>query len=237
MASESKTTMETRIDSFISEHSLGESIKDELCALISGCFDDMFKHLMNVPVPETTAVKKSKPVAKVVIEDVSSVESMDQLSNCTTASLSQYCKDNELKVGGNKREVAERIWRHLQGNGSDEDKGRTAKPKKAKLPVEKHECCGRNAAGAPCAIGGQEQYEEHWFCWRHINHAAEIVEKITPVPVVQKEVIKKTKKKVLEPEPILEPEPVSEPEPILEPEVKKVVVKKKIVKKSELVSE
>ena len=231
--------MENRIDNFLTEHDIDVSVKDELCALVSGCFDDLFKHLMSTPIPETPvvavkAVKPAKAPKAEKIEDVSSVETQDQLHNCTSASLNQYCKENELKVGGNKKEVMDRIWRHLQGTCSDDDIGRSAKPKKVKVKevVEKHECCGCNTAGAPCAIGGQEKFDDHWFCWRHIIHAKEILEKKNPPPPepVKEKV---TKKKISTP-------PSSDNE-IAEPvsEVpKKIMVKKKVVKPTtELVSE
>jgi len=174
-------TLEMCIDSFISNHGLEESIKDNLCELVSECFGLMFKHLLDVPVP--VAAEPVKPVSKKStvkvekIEDISSVETQDQLRNCTSACLNEYCKENNLKVGGNKVAVMERVWKFLQGTCSDEDKSRVAKPKKVKEPIVHHMCEGTNSKGLPCATGANESCDGYWFCWRCISHSKEIIEK------------------------------------------------------------
>jgi hypothetical protein len=224
------STMEERIDAFLSAHNLGDSVKDELCNLVSGCFEDMFKHLMSAPVPESS--KKISKTEK--IEDVSSVESEEQLKLCTTTALSQYCKNNKLRAGGTKKDIIERVWRHIQGSSSEDDNGRSAKTVKAKAVIEKHECFGCNSKGAPCATGANEQFGGQWFCWRHITDANDIIKKKMPESEASSStaepepVVKKMVKKVVK----VATESESEPEPVVKKMVKKV---KKVV--TELTSE
>ena len=164
-------TMEEIIDNFITENNLDTVLKESLCDCFSNCMGALAKHIMDKPIPDTETSKtvKSQKVLKAdKIDDPSSVQSYDELRNCTTGTLNEFCRKVELKVGGNKKEIMDRVWRFLQGTGSDEDKSSRSKPKKEKKILEKHECSGCNAKGAPCSVGGSEEYKGHWFCWRHI---------------------------------------------------------------------
>ena len=225
-------TLEMRIDSFISEHGLEKTIKDDLCCLITGCFEDMFKHLLGSPVPPDVKVQKILKNEKK--EDIASMESKEQLGKCTSASMNQYCKDHNLRVGGTKKEIVDRIWRFHSGESSDEDTGRVIKVKKPKEPSEHHTCCGKKTNGDPCSTGANENLNGQWFCWRHIEDAKinAQLEDNTPEPeqepVKEKKIISKKK-----PVSDSEQEPEQEQEPV---KIKKISKKKKLPE-NELVSE
>ena len=42
-------SIESRIDTFIAEHEIDPLMKDDICALVTGCMEDLFKHLFNQP--------------------------------------------------------------------------------------------------------------------------------------------------------------------------------------------
>jgi hypothetical protein len=171
-------SIESRIDNFIAEHGLTEDIKDEISVLVLGCMEDLYRQVFTAPVPETDSKKAKKVLKADKIEDPSTVENRDDLHNCTTGVLNQFCKDNNLKVGGgNKKDLIDRVWRFLQGETSDEDKSSRSKPKANKKTAEKHECSGCNAKGQPCGVAGTEERNNMWFCWRHITDADEIIAK------------------------------------------------------------
>ena len=142
------STMEEIIDAFITDYELDQDLKDPLCHCFSSCMAALAKHIMDKPIPtepETKTASKSQKVLKAdKIEDPSSVQDIEELRNCTTATLNDACRKNNLKVGGNKKEIMDRYWRFLQGTGSDEDQSSRNKPKKEKKLVEKHECSGCN---------------------------------------------------------------------------------------------
>ena len=191
-------SIESRIDAFIEENQLDESIKESICSLVSSCFEATFRHLMSEPVPEIEKVKKETKVAKVEkIENPGDVSTRDELRKCTSVAMNQYCKENSLRVGGNKQEIMDRVWRHIQGEASDDDVGRSAKPKKEKKPVEKHVCFACNSKGAPCSIAATVEVDGEWFCFRHEEDSAQILAAKKPV-VSEPEVLKKTKKKVVQ---------------------------------------
>lgn len=170
-------SIESRIDSFISEHEIDPDMKDDICTLVTGCMEDLFKHVFTQPVPETENKKAKKVLKADKIEDPSSCESYEDLRNCTTGVLNQFCKDNSLKVGGNKKEIIERVWRHMQGESSDDDKSSRGKAKVAAKKVpEKHVCSGNNIAGVPCGSSGTEEFEGCHFCWRHISDAQKFID-------------------------------------------------------------
>jgi hypothetical protein len=165
------SSIETRIETFLTEHELDTDLKEEVQELIIGCIETMFKHLYSIPLvaEETTKAKKVLKADKV--EDPSSVENAEELRNCTTGILNQYCRDHKLKIGGTKKEIMDRVWRHIQGEGSDEDKGRGGKVKKEKKVAEKHVCSGFKTDGSPCQLSGTEDKGECWFCYKHITDA------------------------------------------------------------------
>jgi hypothetical protein len=162
--------MEEIIDQFLVDMELNVALKEPLCDCFSACMGALAKHILDKPIPaDATPSSKSQKVLKAdKIEDPSTVQNIEELRNCTTGTLNEFCRKVGLKVGGNKAQIMDRVWRHLQGTGSDEDMSSRTKPKKEKKVVEKHECSGCNSKGAPCAVGGTEQYKGHWFCWRHI---------------------------------------------------------------------
>jgi len=214
------TSIETIIDSFIAEHELVDEIKEPIIDLINQCMNGICRQLLSEKIPEATGAvvtkSKSQKVLKAdKIEDPSTVESREELHNCTTGILNQFCKDSGLKVGGNKAVIMDRVWRHLQGTSSDEDKSSRSKTKVSKKVTEKHACCGFNSKGAPCGLAANEQSGEKWFCFRHIVDVSETLKskaeskvepkvesededepEITPVKVVKTKTVAKTTKKV-----------------------------------------
>ena len=197
-------SIETYIEEFIAEHELdSDDIKEPITDLINKCLGALFKHLYAEQIPENAPVKKTVAASNKAkkdekIEDPTQCEKLEDLRNCTTGILNQFSKDNGLKVGGNKKELMDRVWRFLQGTGSDDDQSPRSKPKKVKAAPEKHLCFGCNAKGAPCAMVATEEHGDHWFCWRHIASAAEIIEKKSDneasEPETEPEKPKKTKK-------------------------------------------
>jgi hypothetical protein len=169
-------SIESRIDTFIAENGIDAKIKDELCVLVTGCMEDLFKHVFNQPVPESENKKAKKVLKAEKVEDPTTCENYEDLRNCTTGVLNQFCKDHGLKVGGNKKEIMDRVWRHIQGESSDEDKSSRGKPKKEKKVPEKHTCAGTNVAGVPCGSSGTEEFGGCHFCWRHITDAQKFID-------------------------------------------------------------
>jgi hypothetical protein len=180
------SSLEAIVDDFITEHELDSDMKDPLCNLINKSMEGLFKHLYSEQFPEAEAKKEKKTSQKVLkadkLEDPSTAESEEQLKNCTTGVLNQFCRDNSLKVGGNKAEIVVRVWRFLQGTSSDEDLSNRNKPKKEKKGAEKHVCSGLSAKGAPCSVGAgaDGEYKGYWFCWHHIKDADEFLKKLKP---------------------------------------------------------
>jgi hypothetical protein len=172
-------SIENIIDTFIEEHALDtDEMKEPIIDLVNKCIEGIFKHIFSEKIPEQSAPAKTK-TQKVLkadkIEDPTTVESKDELNNCTTGVLNQFCKDNEIKVGGNKAVLVDRVWRFLQGELSDDDKSSRTKPKTSKKGAEQHQCCGENAKGLPCGVAASKEHNEMWFCWRHITEADEII--------------------------------------------------------------
>ena len=176
-------TTVNRVDAFITENGLDENIKDALIELVNGCFSDYVGHMSKEWIAaavsnKSTSVSKTK---KDKLEDPTAAETIEDLRNCTTIVLNEYCKNNGLKVGGNKKEIMNRVWRHLQGDSSDEDISSRSKPKAPKTPKEKHSCFACNAKGKPCGISATEEYNGVWFCFNHIDNAEELVAAKKPV--------------------------------------------------------
>ena len=199
-------SIETRIDDFLETNDLGIDLKDDIQQLVVGCIEDMFKHLFNTPLPAAAAAKTSKVLKADKLEDPATAEKLDDLRNCTTGILNQYCKDHNLKVGGNKKELMDRVWRHIQGETSDDDKSSRNKPKKEKVVPVKHVCSGFNNKGDVCGTSGTEEHSGHWFCFRHIIHADKFIAKMTeaaPEPATEAPAKKRRAPKKKEPEPEL----------------------------------
>ena len=169
-------SIESRINQFIEHHELDPLIKDGLCVLVTGCMEDLFKHVFTQPVPETGDKTKAKKVLKSdKVEDPTTCQSREELRNCTTGTLNEYCKTHSIKSGGNKSELMDRVWRHLQGQTSDDDK-KTKAVKAVKKVPEKHVCFGTTASGADCAISGTELFCGQYFCHRHFSDAQKFID-------------------------------------------------------------
>lgn len=174
------SSIENIIDTFIEQHGLDtDEIKEPIIDLVNKCIEGIFKHIFSDKIPEAAApapkAKSQKVLKADKIEDPSTVETQDQLNNCTTGVLNQFCKENNIKVGGNKSVLIERVWRFLQGETSEDDKSSRTKPKTTKKGAEQHQCCGSNAKGLPCGVGASKEHNDMWFCWRHITEADEII--------------------------------------------------------------
>ena len=180
-------TMDTRVDAFIADNKLSQTIKESVYELINGCIADLVQHIKHEPVPETQVVQKPKSEKKTKenkVEDVSLVKDLDELRSFTTQELNQFCKDNNLKIGGNKKEIMERVLRFNLGNTSDDDLSSRSKPKKEKKDSEKFVCAAKNAKGEPCSTAATDPHGGLHFCWRHIKEADKWcvqVEEIEPV--------------------------------------------------------
>jgi hypothetical protein len=231
------STILDRTNAFIEKFELPDTpeFRESLGDYVTGCWGDHFKIVQSDQVPDD---KKSAKVTKAEkIEDPSECKERDDLRNCTSATLNEYCKKHGLRVGGNKKEVTDRVWRFLQGNNSEDDISPRTKPKKEKKINEKHDCCGCTSKGTPCAVAATVEVDGHWFCWRHEETCQEIISNLSKKgePAKKGESSKKVKesepevkkgKKVKEPEPVKkgksdkndkkskvpEPEPVSESE-------------------------
>ena len=186
--------METRIDQFIAEKGIDEEIKDSLIELVNGCFADYVSHMskewLSNPIKTVQTKEKTEK-----LKDPTEAEAIEDLRKCTSVILNEYCKTHELKIGGTKKDVMNRVWRHLQGETSDDDAGRKVKAKKVPTTKEQHSCFACNVKGAPCGSAATEQHAGEWFCYRHIDDAEDILSKN-----VSKEKIESTKNiKVVKP--------------------------------------
>ena len=184
--------MQIDIDQFIAAHELDASAKEELIDLVNKCFTKYVTHMSSdwlqaeVPIlaKKGTAKKGTSKAEK--LESVDDAESLEQLIStaCTTALLSEYCRENGLRIGGNKKDAAGRVWRHKTGETTDDDISPRSKPKKVVAKKEVHQCFACNAKGQPCGLAADNLHESEWFCFRHIDTADEIIEaKNTPPPV------------------------------------------------------
>jgi len=161
----------TRIEKFISDHELDSEISADLEKLVKRCISDLYEHVKDVPV-QTTVVKEKS--AK--LENPGDAQDRDDLRNCTKEVLNAFCKENGLRVGGTKKEVMDRVWRHISEESTDEDiSPRSDKKKKEKIEkkvAEKIECAGKTAKGTPCNTPAEnEKIGGKCYCWRHAKAA------------------------------------------------------------------
>jgi len=170
-------SVNTRIAKFIADNNLDESIADNLTELVHNCFGDLAVLVAKQVKSTTTAPETTKtkvPKADKMDNPINAVK-QDDLNRCTSQTLNEFCKNNGLKVGGNKKDIIDRVWRLLQGEELPEDKSPRSKPKKLVAKSEKHQCCGSNSKGVACGTSATEQCDGKWFCWRHITDANEII--------------------------------------------------------------
>ena len=211
------SSIKSRIDSFINDNELPDDndFRTKLADFVSGCWSDHFKIVMKDQIPE----EKTKKVTKAEkIENPTECQNVEDLRNCTAAVLNSYCKEHGLRIGGNKKEIMDRVWRHIQGENSEDDiSPRNKKVTKAgKKNIEKHECYGCTGKGTPCAASATVEFNGQWFCWRHEENAADIIaaksksKKELEPKVTSEPKVKSKSKKIPEPEP--EPESGSESE-------------------------
>ena len=208
------STVNDRIVEFIATHGLTDSdeLRNNISDFVTGCWGDHFKIVLGETVPDDK-VKSSKVSKENKIENPSDCKSREELRNCTSSTLNDFCKKQGLRVGGNKTEIMDRVWRYLQGNNSEEDMSPRNKPKKEKKANEKHDCYGCTSKGTPCAVAATVEVDGCWFCWRHEENAQEIiaskqtskkeVTKVTEKPskkVVTEKPSKVSKKKLVEEE-------------------------------------
>jgi hypothetical protein len=194
------STINDRIDLFIAANKLVDTpeFRVALGDFVAGCWQDHFKICQNESIPDDKS--SSKKVSKAdKIEDPSECKERDDLRNCTSGTLNEFCKKHGLRVGGNKKEIMDRVWRHLQGNNSEEDISPRTKPKKEKKANEKHDCYGCTSKGTPCAVAATVEVDGCWFCWRHEESAQEIIanKKGSSSKVVTEEKEKKGSSKVV----------------------------------------
>ena len=201
------TTMESRIKKFLKEKDLDEELADDFINLTKDLFGDLFKHLVGEEIPSASKKTSSEKKVKLEISDlVEGVELSDlKGTGCTSAVLDDYIKKNGLKTGGTKVEKAEKVFRHIEGNPLPEDLSPKTKAKEPKAKKEHHVCCGKTGKGTSCGTAATEEYEGHWFCWRHIDNKDEII------GLLSSSSKKKAAKKVVESDDDEEMEP--EPKP------------------------
>ena len=140
--------MDSIVDTFLEKYSLAADpgAKDSMIDTINSCFK-VYAEYMSKDLLTDKKVNKAAKAAKAdkadkaekpaktakaerkVLENPAEATSMDALNGCTIQILAKWCKDHEMKVGGKKEEVVARVWRHLQGETSDEDKTPKARPR------------------------------------------------------------------------------------------------------------
>jgi len=168
------STYPDMIDTFIADNNLDEEIKDSLIDLVNKCFTGvvttMSKEWLGSSV-STKSEKTTKTSKNPKLENPADATSIDDLEFCTSVILNAFCKENGLKVGGNKKEIKDRVWRFIEGNSSDEDKSSRSKPKKEVVKKETHRCCCKNKQGENCKVSATEEFENNWYCFLHIKTA------------------------------------------------------------------
>jgi len=158
--------MENVIVPFLNKYAINDpDAVDDMIACINQCFVHISKNILEVNSGHATKTAK--------LDSPSDAKSVDELRGCTTQVLNEFCKNNGLRVGGNKKDIMDRVWRYLQGTNSDDDKSPRSKPKKDSTASkkEKHMCCGKNSKGNQCASSASECVGDKWYCWRHISDA------------------------------------------------------------------
>jgi len=173
--------IESRVNKFITDNEIDESFKDELIQFVNGCFTDyvsnISKHWLGSTINGNKVNKSEKVSKSSKLENPSDAKTIDDLNNCTSVILNEYCKKNGIKVGGNKKEIKERIWSHLQGESTESSvvTKKTGNTKKSKNIA--HACIGSTLSGKPCGLSATEQFAGEWFCFKHINIAGSIIAK------------------------------------------------------------
>jgi len=196
MSTVATATMESRIKNFLKKKDLDEDLCEDFINLTKDLFGDLFKHLAGEQIP--SASKKSSSESKkkkLEIDDlVEGDVSIEELKGtaCTSAVLDDYIKKNGLRASGTKAEKAERVYRHISEESLPDDMSPKNKTKEPKAKKVHHDCCGRTSKGIACSTSATEEYEGHWFCWRHIDTKDEIIDALsTKSPKTKKKIAKK----------------------------------------------
>ena len=171
------SAMDGIVNTFIDENGLADDIKEPIIELMEKCFMVYTKALVQEYKPELSekapsgkqTVKSSKHTKK--IETPTEATCLEDLRSCTSVSLNDFCKQNEIRVGGNKKDIMERVWRFLSGETLEEDSTSTTKKKKTVSKKEHNVCCCTNKKGKPCALSGTEEMNSKWYCFRHFDEA------------------------------------------------------------------
>ena len=157
--------MTVLFEKFIAEHELDIACSD---------LDSLVKNALLLMYENTKEqVTAKEPSTK--LENPAKATTRDDLRNCTKEVLNAFCKENGLRVGGNKKDVIDRVWRCTQDNSDEEDISPRAKPKVKKVVV-KNECCGKTAKGTPCTVSGDELINGKCYCWRHAKGVVPVKE-------------------------------------------------------------
>jgi len=171
-------------EKFIAKHEL-EISTDDLDGLVKQVVVAMYDSIKETP---SSGVKKGKAE----LTDPSKAEDIDDLRNCTKDTLTVFCKENDLRVTGSKKDLMERVWRCIHEESSEDDISPRAKGKKEKKVVVKKECAGKTARGTPCQVNGDEIINGKCYCWRH---AKDIVKEDSEDEEEEKPTKKVSKKK------------------------------------------
>jgi hypothetical protein len=160
-------TIEDRVVEFVDEiksifhkkENIDEILKEKSIEFLKASVCDLIQLLKSEPVPESKPKKEKR-----YVQQKEQITVPEDLEKSNTQSLIQFCKENGLKVSGNKKDLIERGKRFLQGNSSGDDIPSRSKEKKEKVVEEKSLCQGVNAKGTPCA---NASLSGKVFCWRH----------------------------------------------------------------------
>jgi len=105
------------------------------------------------------------------IKDPTDCKTRKQLHNCTIKTLNDFCKKQNLKVGGYKTEAIDRVWHYLQGTVED------LYPEFV-VPPPKQKCCAVDQRyNKRCKFVGSELHKDSgkYFCWSHIYDVVESI--------------------------------------------------------------
>jgi hypothetical protein len=146
-----------------------------LKALVVDCIDVQSPPTSVVRKVGTSATASKQKVEKLLFAAEAESEAELNSTACTVALLADYCRVNGLRIGGSKADCAGRVWRHLTGETVAEDISPRSLPKKTPAKKEKHQCFGCTTKGQPCGLPGTQQFEEEWFCFKHIDTAEDFL--------------------------------------------------------------
>ena len=164
--------IDTLATEFIQNNSLNERVKDNLVEFAEKCIlaytGAFVRNFVAEKKQEVVTIKTSK---KIKLENPQDALNFDDLQRCTSVALNEFCKKNEIRVGGNKKDIMERVWRFLQ-NSSDDDDFPKKKTTTKSAKRESHQCSCLNKKGNQCAISAFEEVNGKWFCHLHLDKSS-----------------------------------------------------------------